>query len=112
MRRKVGVVGFLALAGCCGLGASAQVPAQDARNVNLPGTDTHMALPEFHSLQVWEKRKAFLREQILNSAGLSPLPVRNPLHAEIFGKIEEKILGTTYSHNNIGVCVNLLPANP
>ena len=28
--------------------------------------------------------------QILTSAGLSPLPVRNPLHAEIFGKIEEK----------------------
>jgi dienelactone hydrolase len=84
------MVGLLALASFCGLGASAQVPAQDARNVNLPGTDTHMALPEFHSLQEWEKRKAFLREQILTSAGLSPLPVRNPLHAEIFGKIEEK----------------------
>ena len=84
------MVGLLALASFCGLGALAQVPAQDARNINLPGTDTHMALPEFHSLQVWEKRKAFLREQILTSAGLSPLPVRNPLHAEIFGKIEEK----------------------
>ena len=95
MRRKVGcqlsgMAGLLALASFCGLGALAQVPAQDARNINLPGTDTHMALPEFHSLQVWEKRKAFLREQILTSAGLSPLPVRNPLHAEIFGKIEEK----------------------
>jgi hypothetical protein len=90
VRRKAGMVGLLALAGFCGPVASAQVPAQDARNVNLPGTDTHMALPEFHSLQEWEKRKAFLREQILTSAGLSPLPVKNPLHAEIFGKIEEK----------------------
>ncbi len=76
--------------GCLGLSAAAQVPAEDARNVNLPGTDTHMALPEFHSLQEWEKRKAILREQILNSAGLSPMPEKTPLHAEIFGKIEEK----------------------
>ena len=72
------------------LGVQAQVPAQDARNVNLPGTDTHMPLPQFGSLPDWEKRKAFLREQILTSAGLSPLPEKTPLHPQIFGKLEEK----------------------
>jgi hypothetical protein len=73
-----------------GLGAQAQVPAQDARNVNLPGTDTHMPLPQFGSLPGWDKRKAFLRQQILTSTGLSPLPEKTPLHAQIFGKLEEK----------------------
>jgi len=73
-----------------GLSAQAQVPAQDSRNVDLPGTNTHMPLPEFRTLQDWEKRKEFLRQQILTSAGLSPLPEKTPLHAQVFGKLEEK----------------------
>jgi dienelactone hydrolase len=73
-----------------GLSARAHVPAEDARNVNLPGTDTHMPLPEFRTLPGWEKRKAFLRQQILTSTGLSPLPEKTPLRAQIFGKLEEK----------------------
>jgi dienelactone hydrolase len=75
---------------CFGLAARAQVPAQDARNVNLPGTDTHMPLPQFRSLPDWEKRKAFLRQQVLTSTGLSPMPEKTPLHAQVFGKLEEK----------------------
>lgn len=66
------------------------VPAQDSRNVDIVNTDTHLPLPEFTSLQAWEQRKAFLRNQILVSAGLSPLPEKTPLNAQIFGKIEEK----------------------
>jgi dienelactone hydrolase len=66
------------------------VPAQDSRNVDIVNTDTHLPLPEFSSLQAWERRKAFLRNQILVSAGLSPMPEKTPLHAQIFGKIEEK----------------------
>jgi dienelactone hydrolase len=73
-----------------GLAARAQVPAQDSRNVNLPGTDTHLPLPQFRSLADWEKRKAFLRQQILTSTGLSPMPEKTPLHAQVFGKLEEK----------------------
>jgi dienelactone hydrolase len=75
---------------CFGLAARAQVPAQDSRNVNLPGTDTHLPLPQFRSLADWEKRKAFLRQQILTSTGLSPMPEKTPLHAQVFGKLEEK----------------------
>ena len=32
----------------------------------------------------------FLRNQILVSAGLSPMPDRTPLNAQIFGKVVEK----------------------
>jgi len=67
-----------------------QVPAQDARNTDIITTNTKLPLPEFSSLQTWEKRKAFLRNQILVSAGLSPMPEKTPLHAQIFGKLERK----------------------
>jgi len=67
-----------------------QVPAQDTRNTEIINTDTHLVLPQFTSLKVWEERKAFLRRQILVSAGLSPMPERTPLHPQIFGKLEAK----------------------
>ena len=66
------------------------VPAEDARNTEIPTTTTHLSLPEFTSLKAWEQRRTFLRNQILVSAGLSPMPEKTPLHAQIFGKIEEK----------------------
>jgi dienelactone hydrolase len=47
-------------------------------------------LPRFTNLEAWEQRKAFLRNQILVSAGLSPMPQKTPLHAQVFGKIEER----------------------
>jgi dienelactone hydrolase len=70
--------------------ARAHVPAQDARNTDIRNTDTHLPLPNFTSREVWEQRKAFLRNQILVSAGLSPMPEKTPLHAQVFGKLEEK----------------------
>ena len=66
------------------------VPLEDARNTNVTTVTTHMPLPEFTSLQAWEQRKLFLRNQILVSAGLSPMPEKTPLHPQVFGKIEEK----------------------
>jgi dienelactone hydrolase len=70
--------------------ARAQMPEQDTRNTEIVTTETHLALPQFANLKEWERRKAFLREQILVAAGLSPMPVKTPLHAQVFGKIEEK----------------------
>ncbi|MGA7340333.1 MAG: hypothetical protein WBE72_00915 [Terracidiphilus sp.] len=64
------------------------VPAQDARNTVIVSTNTHMPLPAFTSLQAWQARRAFLRNQILVAAGLSPLPEKTSLNAQIFGKIE------------------------
>jgi hypothetical protein len=64
--------------------------AEDARNTEIRTTDTHLPLPEFTNLTAWEQRRTFLRNQILVSAGLSPMPEKTPLHARIFGKIEKK----------------------
>src|SRR4051812_21986082 len=50
------------------------VPQEDSRNTEIRTTDTPAPLPEFSSLKAWEERKAFLRNQILVSAGLSPMP--------------------------------------
>jgi len=69
---------------------SSHVPEQDARNTEIRNTDTHLPLPSFTSREAWEQRKAFLRSQILVSAGLSPMPEKTSLHAQVFGKIEEK----------------------
>jgi hypothetical protein len=67
---------------------TAQIPTQDSRNINTPNTDTHAKLPDFHSLQEWETRKAQLRRQILSAAGLYPMPKTTAPHAEIFGRLE------------------------
>jgi hypothetical protein len=66
------------------------IPANDARNTNIPNTDTHFSPPVYKTLAQWEARRAYLRKQILSAAGLLPLPVRNDLHAQIFGRIENR----------------------
>jgi dienelactone hydrolase len=68
----------------------AQPPAQDARNTQTPGTDTHFALRTYATRAEWEKRKAQLRRQILSAAGMFPMPERTPLHAQIFGRVENR----------------------
>ena len=68
--------------------AASSVPTQDARNTNIVSTNTQMPLPAFASLDTWQARKASLRNQILVAAGLSPLPEKTPLNAQVFGKIE------------------------
>ena len=88
---------IVAMAAICGgfgrdLGAQAMnrtVPAEDARNTTIVTTNTPMPLPAFASLAEWQQRKAALRNQILVSAGVSPLPQKTPLHEQIFGKIEK-----------------------
>jgi dienelactone hydrolase len=80
---------FLAVFSAC-LAAQAQIPAQDARNVNLPNTDTHFAARTYKTLAEWQARKEFLRQQILSAAGLLPLFPKNDLHPQIFGRIENR----------------------
>jgi hypothetical protein len=63
------------------------IPAQDARNTVLESR-THYTMPVFPSRAAWEERAAFLRKQILASAGLLPLPDKRPLNAQVFGKLE------------------------
>jgi dienelactone hydrolase len=79
-----------------------QIPDQDSRNTTIPFMDTHFQMPVFQSREAWLKKAAFLRKQILSSAGLLPMPEKSPLHAQIFGKLDrggytvEKVLLETY----------------
>lgn len=68
-------------------GAPAQIPAQDARNVNIPNTDTHFRPATYRNLAEWEARREQLRGQILSAAGLMPLFPKSNLHPQIFGRI-------------------------
>ncbi|HWB96236.1 MAG TPA: acetylxylan esterase, partial [Bryobacteraceae bacterium] len=70
--------------------AFAQVPAEDRRNREIPGTHTHFQMPAYHTRAEWEARKAHLRKQILSAAGLLPLPEKTALHPQIFGRIENR----------------------
>ena len=71
----------------------AQIPAQDARNTEIPNTDTHFTPHTYKTLAEWQARSAHLRKQILSAAGLLPMPPKTPLHPQIFGRIENR----TYS---------------
>ena len=69
---------------------AAQVPAQDSRNIITPDTNTHFAPRVYKTLAEWEARRTYLRKQILSAAGLLPMPPKNDLHPQIFGRIENR----------------------
>jgi hypothetical protein len=104
MRKKITLSLALpfCLAALCLAGRAAQIPEQDARNADIHDSNTHFKMPLFTSRESWLERAAFLRRQILASAGLMPMPPRGPIHAEVFGKIDhggytvEKVLLETY----------------
>jgi hypothetical protein len=52
------------------------------------GVDDTYAPPQFASRAGWNIRAAHLKELILASAGLLPMPDRSPLRAEVFGEIK------------------------
>src|SRR5688500_4726134 len=63
-------------------GASVTAQREPYRGVN----DTY-APPQFASRAGWHIRAAHLRELVLASAGLLPMPDRTPLNAQMFGEI-------------------------
>ena len=81
---------------------AAELPDRDQRNVVIRHTDTKFEMPEYRNLRRWKERAAALREEILFSAGLLPLPEKTPLNAQVFGKIGhedysiEKVILETY----------------
>jgi len=82
--------------------SGASIPERDSRNTYIPDMDTHFQMPVFANRDAWLKKAAFLRKQILASAGLLPMPEKMPIHAELFGRLErgsysiEKVLLETY----------------
>src|SRR4051794_12991900 len=72
---------------------SAQIPERDSRNTEIPNTDTHFKPRTYKTLAEWQARREQLRKQVLSASGLLPMLPKNDLHAQIFGKIENR----TYS---------------
>ena len=62
-----------------------QLPAAQSRYRTL---DDRFAPPEFSNAEAWNVRAAYLREHVLASAGLLPLPEKTPLRPTIFGEIK------------------------
>jgi hypothetical protein len=79
----------LAILSACLL-AQAQIPAQDVRNTYVPNTDTHLRVKTYQTLDEWNARREVLRKQILSASGLLPLPPKNDLRPQIFGRIENR----------------------
>ena len=71
--------GLLALGLLAPAVSPAQIPEQDRRNTEIRHTDRHYAMSAYTRAE-WESRAAFLRRQILFSAGLLPLPEKTPLN--------------------------------
>lgn len=70
--------------------AEKKIPVEDARITKILNTRMQLPLPVFTTLDAWAARKAALRQQILTASGLSPLPVKTPLNAQVYGKIVGK----------------------
>ncbi|MEP7272740.1 MAG: acetylxylan esterase [Acidobacteriota bacterium] len=66
----------------------AQVTAADRRVSETRHTDLKYPPPAYGTREEWLQRAVQLRSQILTSAGLSPMPPRAPIRAEIFGRID------------------------
>jgi dienelactone hydrolase len=79
------------------------LPLRDQRATNPPHTlDTPRVFPHLASRAEWEARRARLRQQVLVSCGLYPLPPKTPLKPRIFDRVErdgytiEKVYFQTY----------------
>ena len=65
------------------LGVPILAGAQQPKDLNTP-----REFPAISSRSEWEDRAKAIREQILVSCGLWPMPEKTPLEAKIFGKVE------------------------
>ncbi len=61
-----------------------QVPSGQSRYRTL---DDRFAPPQFVNADGWTARAAYLREHVLASAGLLPLPEKTALHPSVFGEV-------------------------
>ncbi len=82
--------------------SAAGLPAQDKRAVAVNDLNTPRTFPDIASKKEWRAYAEEIREQILVSCGLWPMPQKTPLNAKIFGRIErdgysiEKVYFETY----------------
>src|SRR5687768_6080523 len=65
--------------------AGAEPAARQAPYRTLNDT---FAAPDHPSLDGWKARASYLREHILSTAGLLPMPEKTPLNASVFGDLK------------------------
>ena len=82
--------------------AAPTLPPSDQRAGSVKDLNTPRTFPKIESRTEWQARANEIREQVLVSCGLWPLPEKTPLGAHISGKIErdgysiEKVFFQTY----------------
>lgn len=91
MRQAGMVIGGVVLGAVLCAGAGVQDDGFRTVNTTYPP-------PAYGSASAWKGRAAYLREHILASAGLLPMPDRAPLKAEVFGEIahEDYLVSKVY----------------
>src|SRR6266852_8048646 len=67
-----------------------QLPDRDQRAGPPKTLDTLRSFQAINSKAEWEARARDIREHILVSCGLWPLPERTPLQAQVFGRMERE----------------------
>ena len=75
---------LIACAACVLLAGSAGTAARQPQYRTLNDT---FAPPRVTSVEEWQQRAAYLREHILASAGLLPMPEKTPLNPNTFGEV-------------------------
>ena len=69
-------------------GQEEAIPPVDRRAVEVRTLNTPYAFTPYADKDAWLARARFLREQILVSAGLWPMPEKGPLNPRVFGRME------------------------
>jgi hypothetical protein len=83
----VSVAVALLAAGAGTLARYTRVEARAGQGIQYRGVNDKYPPPKHVSLEEWKPRAAYLREHILASAGLLPLPEKTPLNPVIFGEV-------------------------
>jgi dienelactone hydrolase len=88
--RRIGGAFSLALFACLpqARAQSDAIPRADRRAVEVLTLDTPYVFTPYADEDAWRARARFLRERILVSAGLWPMPEKGPLNPRVFGRIE------------------------
>ncbi len=72
----------------CGSISAQDIPANDRRATEVRHLDLAYSFAGYATKEEWLARAEKLRKQILFSAGLWPMPAKEPLNPTIFGKID------------------------
>jgi dienelactone hydrolase len=84
------LLSLLLLTSPIALKAARSLPEKDERAGPPQTLDTLRTFPEVTSRGAWGERAKEIREQVLASCGLWPLPKKTPLKAEIFDRTERE----------------------